>query len=42
MTSQTGYQTIIIDIFPDISRNKGSQKLKFGELVEYKMRNIFS
>ena len=26
---------------PDISRSKGNQKMKFGQLVGYNMRNIF-
>ena len=41
MTSQSGKQTIAIHILPNISRNKGSQTLKFGQLIECNMRNIF-
>ena len=41
MTSQPGYQTIAINILPNISRGKGNQTMKFGQLIEYKMRNIF-
>ena len=41
MTSQPGQQTIAIHILPDISRSKGNQAIKFGQLVEYNMRNIF-
>ena len=26
---------------PNISRNKGNQKMKFGQLIEYNKRNIF-
>ena len=26
---------------PNISRGKGNQTMKFGELIEYNMRNIF-
>ena len=26
---------------PNISRSKGNQKMKFGQVIEYKMRNIF-
>ena len=26
---------------PNISRNKGNQTMKFGQLIEYNMRNIF-
>ena len=40
MTSQPCYQTIIIHILPNISRNKGNQAMKFGQLIEYNMRNI--
>ena len=41
MTSQTGKQTITINIQPEFSRNKGNQTMKFGQLKEYKMTNIF-
>ena len=41
MTSQTGKQTITIGILPNISRSKGSHTMKFGQLIEYNMRNIF-
>ena len=41
MTSQAGKQTITIDILPNISRRKGNQTNKFGQLIEYNMRNIF-
>ena len=41
MTSQTGQQAIAIHIFPNISRRKRNQKMKFGQLIEYNMRNIF-
>ena len=40
MTSQTGEQIITIYILPNMSRNKGNQTIKFGQLIEYKMRNI--
>ena len=26
---------------PNISRSKGNQTMKFGQLIEYNMRNIF-
>ena len=29
------------NILPNISRGKGNQTIKFGELMEYNMRNIF-
>ena len=41
MTSQPGKQTIAIHILPNISRSKGNQAMKFGQLVKYNMRNIF-
>ena len=41
MTSQPGKQTIAIHILPNISRSKGNQTMKFGQLIEYNMRNIF-
>ena len=41
MTSQPGYQTIAIHILTNISRTKGNQTIKCGQLIEYNMRNIF-
>ena len=41
MTSQPGQQTIVIHILPNISRSKGNQTMKFGQLIECNMRNIF-
>ena len=41
MTLQPGQQTIVIHILPNISRSKGNQTKKFGQLIEYNMRNIF-
>ena len=41
MTSQPGQQTIVIHISSNISKNKGNKTMKFGQLIEYKMRNIF-
>ena len=41
MTSQTGQQIITIHILPKISRSKGNQTMKFGQLTEYNTRNIF-
>ena len=35
MTSQPEKQTIEIHILPNISRSKGNQKIKFGQLIEY-------
>ena len=41
LTSQNGQQINTIYILPDMSRNKGNHTLKFGQLVEYNMKNIF-
>ena len=41
MTSQTGTQTIILNILPDILKSKDNNTMKLGQLIEYKMRNIF-
>ena len=41
MTSQTGQQIITIYILCNISRSKGNQTMKLGQLREYNMRNIF-
>ena len=41
MTSQPGQQTVAIDILPNISRSKGNQTIKPGQLIEYNKRNIF-
>ena len=40
--SQLGSQTFAIHILPDISRSKGNRAMKFGQLMEYNMRNIFA
>ena len=39
MTSQSGYQTITIHMFPNIPRIKSNQTMKFGQLVKYNRRN---
>ena len=36
MTSQPGKQTIAVHALPSISRNKGNQTMKFGQLIEHK------
>ena len=41
MTQQPGSQTITIYILPNISRSKGNQTMKFGQSIEYNVRNIF-
>ena len=40
MTSEPGSQTIAIHILINISRSKDNQTMKFGQLIEYIMRNI--
>ena len=34
-------KTIAVTILPNISRSKGKQIMKCGQLIEYNMRNIF-
>ena len=41
MASQPGLQTIAIHILGNISRSKCNQAMKFGQLIEYNMRNVF-
>ena len=41
MTPQLGKQRIATNILSNISRNKGNQTIKFGQLIEHNMRNIF-
>ena len=42
MTSQPLFvKTIVIHIFPNMSRSKDNQAMKFGQLIECSMRNIF-
>ena len=41
MTPQPGKKTIATHTLPNISRSKENQKMKFGQLIEYNMRNIF-
>ena len=40
MTSQLGKQTILIEILSNILRSKDNQIIKFGQLIEYNMKNI--
>ena len=39
--SEPGIQTIATHILSNISRSKGNQALKIGQLKEYNMKNIF-
>ena len=41
MTSQHGNKTILIHLLPDISKSKGNLTMKFGQLIDYNMRNVF-
>ena len=41
MTPQPGKQTIPMHILAYIPRSKTNQTKKFGQLIEYNMRNIF-
>ena len=40
MSSHTGTQTTTINVLPYISRIKGNQTMKFGQLIEYNVKNI--
>ena len=40
MTSQPRKQTIAIHMLPNISKSKGNQTMKFGQLIEYNMGNV--
>ena len=39
--TQTGQQTTTIHILSNVSRSKGRQTMKFGQLIESSTRNIF-
>ena len=41
MTSQTGQQVITTHTLFNISRSKDNQTMKFGQLIEHDLRNIF-
>ena len=41
MTLQPGKQAIVIHVLPNISRSKDNQTMKFGQPIEYDLRNIF-
>ena len=40
MPSQPSQQTIVLHMLPNIPRGKGNQTVKFGQLINYKTRNI--
>ena len=41
MTSQPGQETITMHILPNISRSKGNQTMKFGQILENNKINFF-
>ena len=41
MLAPLGQQTAAMYILTNISRSKGNQTIKFVQLIEYNMRNIF-
>ena len=41
MPSQSGLQTIRIDILSNISRSKSSYTMKFGQPIEYNKKKFF-
>ena len=41
MKSQPGQQTVTIRILLNISRSKGNQTMRFGQLIEYNKGNVF-
>ena len=41
MTSQAGHQITTIHILPNISRSKGIQAIKFGQLIENIVSTFF-
>ena len=41
MTSQPGKQRVAIHILLNISKSKGNQTMKFDQLLECNMRNLF-
>ena len=42
MPSQPVSQTIAMYILTNISRSKGNQKMKFGQLIEHTIEKCFS
>ena len=41
VASQPGKQTIAIHILPNSSRRSGNLTMKFGQLIQYNVRNVF-
>lgn len=42
ITSQARQRIITIQILPNISRREDNNAMKFGQLIDYNMINIFS
>ena len=40
MTSHTGQEVITINVLPNISKRKGKQTVKLGQLVEYDLAKV--
>ena len=40
MMSQPGEQTVAIHLLPSISKTKGKQAIRFGQLIEHEMRKF--
>ena len=41
MRPEPNKKTVPTHLFPNLSRSKGNQAVKFGQLIEYSIRNIF-
>ena len=41
MTSQPGKQTVAKNILPNIFKSKANKTMKFGQLIEYNIRDVF-
>ena len=41
LTSQTIKQVIKIHILPNISKSEGNQAMKFGQWIQYNLKNSF-
>ena len=41
IASQPSSEIIVIHTLQNISRSKGNETMKFGQLIEYNMRDIF-
>ena len=41
MTLQTETQRVVINLLPNTSKSKSNQTMKFGQSIEYNVKNIF-